>query len=151
MGGGGRRCNVELLSPETRVSLQPEVGGTRGSMQDQFVTAVTEDGPARHPFEDLEIVIDMGCSGPGPGMVPRLLEAVLDLGMKTLRKDAVAPFLSDPPPLPIIMTEVEFVVVVVEAVILVGVVVEVVGVEGGLVEAEDLLRNRFIFIVFFPS
>ena len=94
----------------------------------------------------------MGCSGPGPGMVPRLLEAVLDLGMKTLRKDAVAPFLSDPPPLPIIMTEVEFVVVVVEAVILVVVVVvEVVGVEGGLVEAEDLLRNRFIFIVFFPS
>ena len=49
------------------------------------------------------------------------------------------------------MTEVEFVVVVVEAVILVVVVVEVVGVEGGLVEAEDLLRNRFIFIVFFPS
>ena len=93
----------------------------------------------------------MGCSGPGPGMVPRLLEAVLDLGMKTLRKDAVAPFLSDPPPLPIIMTEVEFVVVVVEAVILVVVVVEVVGVEGGLVEAEDLLRKRFIFIVFFPS
>ena len=91
----------------------------------------------------------MGCSGPGPGMVPRLLEAVLDLGMKTLRKDAVAPFLSDPPPLPIIM--VEFVVVVVEAVMLVVVVVEVVGVEGGLVEAEDLLRKRFIFIVFFPN
>ena len=114
------------------------------------MTAVTEVGPARHPFEDLEIVIDRVCAGPGPGIVPRLLEAVLDLGMKTLRKDAVAPFFSDPAPLPIIMTEVEFVVDVVDAVMLV-VVVEVVGVEGGVVEAEDLLRNRFIFIVFFPN
>ena len=132
IGGGGRRCNVELPSTET--------GGTRGSKYDQLVTVVTEDGRS-DPFEDLELdkIED------GELVVPelRLLEAVFDLGRKTRRSEAVAPFLS--------LVEFEFVdvvVVVVDDIIMAVVVevVEVVGVDGGDVETDDRRRNKFIFI-----
>jgi hypothetical protein len=135
IGGGGRRCNVELPSAET--------GGTRGSKYDQLVTVVTEDGRS-DPFEDLELdrIEDGGL------VVPelRLLEAVFDLGRNTRRSEAVAPFLS--------LVEFEFVdvvdvvVVVVDDIIMAVVVevVEVVGVDGGDVDTDDRRRNKFIFI-----
>ncbi len=102
-------------------------------------------------MEDLEVDIDVAVVGIWLELevppLPRLLEVVFDLGMKTLRSEAVAPFLS---PLPIIIiAEDAFVVVVVEGVIIAVVVdvVIVVGVDGGVVDAtEERRRKRFIFI-----
>ena len=135
IGGGGRRCNVELPSAET--------GGTRGSRYDQLVTVVTEDGRS-DPFEDLEVDIVEG-GGLERRPEPRLLEVVFDLGRKTRRSEAVAPFLS--------FVEFEFVdvdVIVVDDVIIAIVVeaVDVVGVDGGDVDTDDRRRKRFIFILF---
>ncbi len=115
------------------------------------MTVVTDEG-RRQPLEDFEVDIDVDV---GIWLeleellppLPRLLEVVFDLGMKTLRSEAVAPFLS---PLPIIMTEDAFVVVVVEGVIIAVVVdvVTVVGVDGGVVDAaEERRRKRFIFML----
>ena len=113
------------------------------------MTVVTEEG-RRQPLEDFEVDIDVAVGSwleLGEIVPPRLLEVVFDLGMKTRRSEAVAPFLS---PLPIIITEEAFVVVVVEGVIIAVVVddVIVVGVDGGVVDAADeRRRKRFIFML----
>ena len=87
--------------------------------------------------------------------VPRLLEVVFDLGRKTRRSEAVAPFLSLDADVEIRAPDADAVVTVVDGDAVraaADVIVTVEGVAGGDVDveadADDLRRKRFIF---YPS
>ena len=115
-------------------------------MYDQLVMAVAADGSSE-PFDDLDVdKVDEAAAA-----VPRLLEVVLDLGRKTRRSDAVAPFLSLDADVEIGAADADAVVIVIDddvASATADVIVTVEGVAGGDVDveadADDLRRKRFM-------
>jgi hypothetical protein len=120
-----------------------------------LVTAVAADG-RRDPFEDFDVgnVDSVDDEAKELAADPRLLDVVFDLGRKTRRSEAVAPFLSPSVDVKIGADADEAVVVVdddvIKAAAVVTVTVDGVGVGGGdvdaVAEADDLRRKRFIFI-----
>ena len=157
---GGRRCNVDELPSLDRPGWRRcsvnvpaslgRVGGSLDSMYDQLVTAVAGAGSS-DPFDDFDVDNVDGAAA----AVPRLLEVVFDLGRKTRRSEAVAPFLSLDADVEIRAPDADAVVTVVDEDAVraaADVIVTVEGVAGGDVDveadADDLRRKRFIF---YPS
>lgn len=127
-------------------------------MYDQFVIAVAGEGMS-DPFEDFDVdrVVDCVVDDViAPEL--RLLDVVFDLGRKTRRNDAVAPFLSLSVAVVVVDSVADDAVTVKDvasvAVAVVVVVVTVEGVAGGdvaVADAEDLRLKRFISMFFSVS
>lgn len=129
-------------------------------MYDQFVIAVAGEGMS-DPFEDFDVERVVDCVVDdviAPEL--RLLDVVFDLGRKTRRNDAVAPFLSLSVAVVVVdsvaddAVTVKDVASVAVAVVVVVVVVTVEGVAGGdvaVADAEDLRLKRFISMFFSVS
>ena len=127
-------------------------------MYDQFVIAVAGEGMS-DPFEDFDVERVVDCVVDdviAPEL--RLLDVVFDLGRKTRRNDAVAPFLSLSVAVVVVDSVADDAVTVKDvacvAVAVVVVVVTVEGVAGGdvaVADAEDLRLKRFISMFFSVS
>ena len=125
-------------------------------MYDQFVIAVAGEGMS-DPFEDFDVERVVDCVVDdviAPEL--RLLDVVFDLGRKTRRNDAVAPFLSLSVAVVVVDSVADDAVTVkdVASVAVAVVVVTVEGVAGGdvaVADAEDLRLKRFISMFFSVS